>query len=234
MSDSASARSSTVAFSPNCCEMWFATCHICPFFPLHFSFFHQGDRTLSRRNCPKPLYSQAGCIVEPYNTACTTILIKLGKGHQCNMCACVRDIPRFITQHMHTKHCKRMAPLYKHMGKLQRVITNSKARIEIPKGQIPAFYPFCITILIKLSKGRQCNMCACVRLFPVYHTAHAHKTLQTNGFPVQTYGKTSKGHNFNSKAWIKIPKGQNPAFDPFCMPVQKLCPQVLPVPHWIH
>ena len=60
------------------------------------------------------------------------------------------------------------------------------------------------------------------------------ETLQTHGFPVQTYGETSKGHNFKCKTWIKFSKGQISAFDPFCTLVQKLCPQVLPVPHWIN
>ena len=44
------------------------------------------------------------------------------------------------------------------------------------------------------------------------------KTLQMQGFPVQTYGKSSKCHNFNSKVWIKILSGQISSFDPFCMP----------------
>ena len=32
-----------------------------------------------------------------------------------------------------------------------------------------------------------------------YHVVCGHITLQTYGFPIQTYGKTSKCHNFNSK-----------------------------------
>ena len=37
--------------------------------------------------------------------------------------------------------------------------------------------------------------------------------------PIQTYGITSKGSNFNSKVWIKIPLDQISSFDPFCMPI---------------
>ena len=37
------------------------------------------------------------------------------------------------------------------------------------------------------------------RVFPVFHVARGRKTLQTYGFPIQTYGKTLKGRNFNSK-----------------------------------
>ena len=37
--------------------------------------------------------------------------------------------------------------------------------------------------------------------------------------PIQTYWKTSKGHNFNSKVRIKIPQDQISSFDPFCMPM---------------
>ena len=31
------------------------------------------------------------------------------------------------------------------------------------------------------------------RVFPVFHVARGRKTLQTYGFPIQTYGKTLKG-----------------------------------------
>ena len=70
----------------------------------------------------------------------------------------------------------------------------------------------CINFLPKMGKGRHVNVRAWA------------ETLQMHGFPIQTYGETSKGRNFNSKAWIKIPKGQISAFDPFCVPV-------LPIPH---
>ena len=35
------------------------------------------------------------------------------------------------------------------------------------------------------------------------HVACGRKTLQMYGFPMQTYGKTLRRHNFNSKVWIK-------------------------------
>ena len=57
------------------------------------------------------------------------------------------------------------------------------------------------TVLFEQSgKGRHIRMCMCVRVFPVFHVAHGRKTLQTYGFPPQTYGKTLGGHISNSKA----------------------------------
>ena len=52
-----------------------------------------------------------------------------------------------------------------------------------------------------------------------HHVMRGHKPLQMHGFPIQTYGKTSKCHNFNSKVWIKILSGQISSFDAFCMPI---------------
>ena len=67
----------------------------------------------------------------------------------------------------------------------------------------------------KVGKGRHDY----VRAWPRPSRSAWAKTLQTHGFPVQTYGETSKGRNFDSKAWIKIPEGQISSFDPFCVPM---------------
>ena len=42
-------------------------------------------------------------------------------------------------------------------------------------------------ILAKLGKDRQLSLCA--------HEVRGQVTLQVHGFPVQTYGETSKDHN---------------------------------------
>ena len=66
---------------------------------------------------------------------------------------------------------------------------------------------------------------------PAPHVARGwEKTLHLHGFPVQTYGKTSKDRNFNSKAWIKFFQVKS-TFDPFCVPVQKLYPKCPQFPH---
>ena len=58
------------------------------------------------------------------------------------------------------------------------------------------------------------------------HSSHAHFTyrvvrgritLQTYGFPIQTYGKHSRGHISYLKVKIKIPLVQNSSFCSFCM-----------------
>ena len=67
----------------------------------------------------------------------------------------------------------------------------------------------------KVGKGRHVY----VRTWPRPSRSAWAETLQTHGFPVQTYGETSKGRNFDSKAWIKIPQGQISSFDPFCVPM---------------
>ena len=64
-----------------------------------------------------------------------------------------------------------------------------------------------------------------VRAWPRPSRSAWAETLQTHGFPVQTYGETSKGRNFNSKAWIKNLSGQISNFDPFCVPMWKLSPK---------
>ena len=60
------------------------------------------------------------------------------------------------------------------------------------------------------------------------HGIHAHftyreqrgrKTLQTHGFPIQTYGKHSRGHISYLKVKIKIPFGQIASFCTFCMQI---------------
>ena len=78
----------------------------------------------------------------------------------------------------------------------------------------------------KYGKGRHVY----VRAWPRPSRSAWAETLQTHGFPVQAYGGTSNGHNFDSKVWIKIPSSQTSYFDPFCVPMYKLCPQVLPIP----
>ena len=52
-----------------------------------------------------------------------------------------------------------------------------------------------------------------------HHVERGRKTLQMHGFPIQTYGKTLKCNNFNSKAWIKNPFRQISSFDPFSVPI---------------
>ena len=49
--------------------------------------------------------------------------------------------------------------------------------------------------LSKVGKGRHVY----VRAWPRPSRSAWAETLQTHGFPVQTYGETSKGRNFNSK-----------------------------------
>ena len=51
------------------------------------------------------------------------------------------------------------------------------------------------SILIKVGNGRHVN----VRAWPRPSRSAWAETLQTHGFPVQTYGETSKGCNFNCK-----------------------------------
>ena len=58
--------------------------------------------------------------------------------------------------------------------------------------------------------------------------------LQMHGFPVQTYGKTSKCHNFNSKVWIKILSGQISSFGPFCVPCRNYVPKCSQNPCELH
>ena len=65
------------------------------------------------------------------------------------------------------------------------------------------------------------------------HVARGRKTLQTYGFPMQIYGKHSRCHNFNSKAWIKILLRQTSSFNSFCVLIYKWWPQVLPGVLWI-
>ena len=48
----------------------------------------------------------------------------------------------------------------------------------------------------KVGKGRHVY----VRVWPRPSRSAWAETLQTHGFPVQTYGETSKGRNFDSKA----------------------------------
>ena len=47
-----------------------------------------------------------------------------------------------------------------------------------------------------------------VRIWP--HPSHSAwaENIANEWLPMQTYGMTSKGRNFNSKVWIKIPKGR--------------------------
>ena len=63
----------------------------------------------------------------------------------------------------------------------------------------------CLTGIPRYSRSACCKdmvkvvsaICArAKRVFPVFHAAHAHKTLQTYGFPVQSYGRYCRGHIF--------------------------------------
>ena len=74
------------------------------------------------------------------------------------------------------KHCKRMASLYKHMGKLQRAgcIVEPYNASRQPKFQ------FCQ----KVGNGRHVY----VRAWPRPSRSAWAETLQTHGFPVQTWG----------------------------------------------
>ena len=67
-------------------------------------------------------------------------------------------------------------------------------------------------VLSKSGEDRHIHVCVTTPT----HIARGRKTLQMYGFPIQTYGKTSKCHNFNSECVSARPF--------------KLCPQVLPVP----
>ena len=70
-----------------------------------------------------------------------------------------------------------------------------------------------------------------VRVTTPTHVERGLKHCKHYGFPIQTYGKTSKCHNFNSEAWINNPRRQTSSFDPFCVHIiYKLCPEVLTNP----
>ena len=88
-----------------------------------YNFFFKATRTLSRKKIiQKPPYNGAGCIVEPYNASrqpkfqfCQKKLVKVVTF------MCARGPAPHVARGR--KHCKRMASLYKHMGKLQRAVT---------------------------------------------------------------------------------------------------------------
>ena len=65
------------------------------------------------------------------------------------------------------------------------------------------------SILTKVINGRHVDVCT---RGPTPHVARGRKTLQM-------HGKTSKGHNSNSKARVKNLFGQISNFDPFCVPI---------------
>ena len=52
------------------------------------------------------------------------------------------------------------------------------------------------SILIKVGNGRHVNVCA----WPRPSRSAWAENIATAWLPIQTYGKISKGHNFNSKA----------------------------------
>ena len=57
------------------------------------------------------------------------------------------------------------------------------------------------------------NAYGIVKLPGCTYVTRGRETLQMHGFPVQTYGRHSKCHIFNSKVWIKILSGQTPRID---------------------
>ena len=85
-------------------------------------FFFKATRTLSRKKiAQKPPHNRAGCIVEPYNAS---------RQPKFQFCQKLVKVVTFMfargpAPHVARgrKHCKRMASLYKHMGKLQRAVT---------------------------------------------------------------------------------------------------------------
>ena len=84
--------------------------------------FNKETRTLSRKNIvQKPPYNRAGCIVEPYNASRQPKFNFVKKLVKVVKFMCARGPAPHVMRGR--KHCKRMASLYKHMGKLQRAVT---------------------------------------------------------------------------------------------------------------
>ena len=65
----------------------------------------------------------------------------------------------------------------------------------------------------------QRNMCACLTGIPRLSCSAWAENIANTWLPYTNIWENFKGHNFNSKAWIKIPKGQIPSFNPFCVPM---------------
>ena len=107
-------------------------------------FFFQGDHTLSRKKVvwrsphswagrilsvltrrpeivQKPPHNRAGCIVEPFNASRQLKFQFCQKLVKVVTFMCARGPAPHVARGR--KHCKRMASLYKHMGKLQRAVT---------------------------------------------------------------------------------------------------------------
>ena len=89
--------------------------------PRIISFFKE-TRTLSRKKIvQKPPYNRAGCIVEPYNASRQPKFQFCQKVGKVVTFMCARGPAPHVVRGR--KHCKRVASLYKHMGKLQRAVT---------------------------------------------------------------------------------------------------------------
>ena len=69
----------------------------------------------------KPSYNRAGCIVEPYNATRQPRFQFRQNVVKVVTFMCARGPAPHVARGR--KHCKRMASLYKHMGKLQRAVT---------------------------------------------------------------------------------------------------------------
>ena len=88
-----------------------------------FNFFFQGDLNTKQKKkiVQKSPYNRAGCIVEPYNASRQPKFQFCPKLVKVVTFMCARGPAPHVARGR--KHCKRMASLYKHMGKLQRAVT---------------------------------------------------------------------------------------------------------------
>ena len=73
----------------------------------------------------------------------------------------------------------------------------------------------CTPIWNELGEGRHIY----VRMWLHPSRSASAENIANAWLSIQTYGETSKGHNFNSKEWIKNLSSQISSFDPFCMPM---------------
>ena len=82
-----------------------------------------------------------------------------------------------------------------------------------------------IAVLSKSGKGRHVDM----RVIMPTHVARGRKTLQTYGFPIQTYGKLQSATTLIQRRESTIPAIKFLVFIHSACPF-KIMPQVLPVP----